>query len=922
MINYYSTILCLSYHSSFDRSSSFAHEEHEGFTSKEFEARAENKENRSDANHRVDDQLEGKVMANDISVDSLDMSFGNNTSELLMKCTEQDKKNYTIAFEGSINASQEFMDLNQQKRLSHFIKSNSQLNYMTNLQNNRKMIRSEYLNTARDRSKINDRINHNINCKSDRLILDIDRSIAKLSQSIPNMKSLMGRTAECRIPYCPVSGFMPLYDLQSSQSTNSHSSSSEFSPPRSLVKMFLQNRTSPLSSGQISPSLSYESHSQESASGNTSDSSFRPNYYNGLETNNNIDFDSENGILKTGLTEEEILSNEENFPKNRYRFDSQKCPYSLKHTFPIKEVDETMSDSSNTDINMSSIDGFELNTHFSDMNKNAIHSHNYINKSNNVLNDKYSNTSNPNALRTSSSTQSMNNTKEMNSTSSGYISTRFGFESLNAVNNRAKHQKYYSTATTRTTSTQIPVHIEDKEVQASLLTDNSLKFVVRENANAKHTNGPTMTSESPHEYKKPLYVYYPNYSLPDLSFLEEILEVQCDNKPKTVYLSPTKHQLPNRVSVPVKMRQTNGSKSKCRPKSYTDYETLSKQNFSHIKDWDSLNILLPNEFKEFIQKTQNVANPKTDTNNSNNSYKESDIKNNSYVRMRSHKSNVQLTDSNHYLNRGHSRTKRYSLQEPYSAFSQQQTECCNTSNVNIGCISRSQTMPNCRNACHCHQHCYHNCCHSCCHSPCHSPSNASAKPFPQTSSFDINMSSIDKLCQLLAMDLSFKKMMNIINGQNSSANLHNFETVPEVKEEYLFNNNNNNSEDILQNKSVEEMSNKDGSNFKELRKHWETLATSPGSSTNTLTHSLPKKESNETKEKPKDSKDSCEKPVVAKKPQLVLRRPLSYNTRPTTLNTKNPVISHRKSMIPVPKSGQTKSPTVFGTKIKSNIAFK
>jgi hypothetical protein len=313
LINYYSTILCLSYHSSFDRSSSFAHEEHEGFTSKEFEARAENKENRSDANHRVDDQLEGKVMANDISVDSLDMSFGNNTSELLMKCTEQDKKNYTIAFEGSINASQEFMDLNQQKRLSHFIKSNSQLNYMTNLQNNRKMIRSEYLNTARDRSKINDRINHNINCKSDRLILDIDRSIAKLSQSIPNMKSLMGRTAECRIPYCPVSGFMPLYDLQSSQSTNSHSSSSEFSPPRSLVKMFLQNRTSPLSSGQISPSLSYESHSQESASGNTSDSSFRPNYYNGLETNNNIDFDSENGILKTGLTEEEILSIEEVF---------------------------------------------------------------------------------------------------------------------------------------------------------------------------------------------------------------------------------------------------------------------------------------------------------------------------------------------------------------------------------------------------------------------------------------------------------------------------------------------------------------------------------------------------------------------------------------------------------------------------------
>jgi len=77
--------------------------------------------------------------------------------------------------------------------------------------------------------------------------------------------------------------------------------------------------------------------------------------------------------------------------------------------------------------------------------------------------------------------------------------------------------------------------------------------------------------------------------------------------------------------------------------------------------------------------------------------------------------------------------------------------------------------------------------------------------------------------------------MNIINGQNVVPNRPNCEPVPEVQEEYILNNINNNYGDVQQNNSVQDMSNKDGSNFKELRQRWESLATSPGSSTNTLT---------------------------------------------------------------------------------------
>ena len=822
-----------------------------------------------------------KSNPNDISVDSLDMSL--DTSKLLLKCTEKDNKNYTIAFEGSIAGSQVLSDSNPQQRSRSNRSDFSDSDYLSNEVNNRKMTKSEHSTQFLPKNRTKDQINRNLNKKSG-FVLEIDKSVEKLTQSIPDMNSMQKMNSHYRLPYCPVSGFIPLYDLQSSQSSNSHSSGSEFSPPRSLVRMFIQNR-SPLSSQPISPALSYESRSQESTSGNASDS-FRPIYYNILE----LTREANNNILLENRTpnEDQKISFDDNFSKNKMRFD-------LKQTFPIKEVDENISDSS-TDINMTSVE-----TNLSDLNKNPLNMFTNIQNENNIRkeSEKYSFCANPHQMST--------NTCNSNTNRSGIqMHTRFGVQNMNS----AKKQRIYSSiSNTRTASTQHSPNIQS-------LTGDHFTY-----PKPVPTNAPILTPESPNDPKKAFYVYYPNYSLPDLSFLEQIIE-EKSSSPQTIYISPTKYQTPNRNSVSVQMRQNSTSKS--RPKSLTDFENLSKQNFEHIKDWDSLNILLPNEFKELFQKTNNVSNIRNDAN------LESDPKceetlfnvNANNVRMRSHRSNGQLaSNTSVHSNRTYVRNKRYSLQEyPYSRVCEPRTDCHNNShNMPTSCMTRSTTMPDYHNSCHCHQYCCHTCCHSCCRTPRQSPSTD--KPFGQTSFGDINTNSIDKLCQLLAMDLSFKKLMNIINGPNVPPNRSNLESVVETKENPMNSNVNNNMvQDLDQKSSTSE--GEESLQFKELKKRWESLATvSPtdvkfmanGSNTD-YTNKDFKTTSNQTSS---NLNKNSVKPEIARKPKLVLRRPQSSIPRPTTLNTENPTHSHRKSLIPVPKSGQTKSPVVYAPKIKS-----
>lgn len=82
--------------------------------------------------------------------------------------------------------------------------------------------------------------------------------------------------------------------------------------------------------------------------------------------------------------------------------------------------------------------------------------------------------------------------------------------------------------------------------------------------------------------QKPVYVLYPDYSLPSLDFLNN--REQDFSK---VLLYPQKF-------VPFE------NKHKSRPFSCNDIEMLKKRGFSHIKDWPSLTFLLPEEYRQIL----------------------------------------------------------------------------------------------------------------------------------------------------------------------------------------------------------------------------------------------------------------------------------------------------------------------------------
>lgn len=83
------------------------------------------------------------------------------------------------------------------------------------------------------------------------------------------------------------------------------------------------------------------------------------------------------------------------------------------------------------------------------------------------------------------------------------------------------------------------------------------------------------------EVQKPVYVLYPNYVLPNLDFLNE--------------------KQPDFTKVLLIPQRATSTAPKKRPFSCNDLETLKRRGVGHIKDWDSLNFLLPQDCKEILQ---------------------------------------------------------------------------------------------------------------------------------------------------------------------------------------------------------------------------------------------------------------------------------------------------------------------------------
>ncbi|XP_015176459.1 PREDICTED: uncharacterized protein LOC107066398 isoform X1 [Polistes dominula] len=133
----------------------------------------------------------------------------------------------------------------------------------------------------------------------------------------------------------------------------------------------------------------------------------------------------------------------------------------------------------------------------------------------------------------------------------------------------------------KTTGIQAMVETEDNEVQTSII------YKV-----PAEKDSPSIRETIVN--KRPVYVVYPNYTLPDLSFLN-IKDTKLDNvalKPQCYDKSKAGWKHSNRCS---------------RPFSCNDIDALKQRGFSHVKDWESLTFLLPTEYKKILHDVPEVS---------------------------------------------------------------------------------------------------------------------------------------------------------------------------------------------------------------------------------------------------------------------------------------------------------------------------
>lgn len=147
----------------------------------------------------------------------------------------------------------------------------------------------------------------------------------------------------------------------------------------------------------------------------------------------------------------------------------------------------------------------------------------------------------------------------------------------------------------KSTSTHVECNRLDKSMQTSSIQlstmsiDRDLLKIVEPSFLEKLKEG---------DCEKPVFVLYPNYTLPDISFLNGRANIFLN--PLKVNVSPKSSQIKrNRLQVKGK-----------RPFSCNDLEVLKKKGLGHIKDWDSLNFLLPTECKQMLSELPELMHTK------------------------------------------------------------------------------------------------------------------------------------------------------------------------------------------------------------------------------------------------------------------------------------------------------------------------
>ena len=235
---------------------------------------------------------------------------------------------------------------------------------------------------------------------------------------------------------------------------------------------------------------------------------------------------------------------------------------------------------------------------------------------------------------TGGSSKFLDNDNTSGSAGTGSSCSRFGYmmeESWN--NNRNPNPNPFRIRTKfdrarPTTTTQIAEAI--KKSRSIQVQTSSIKLIPKriENEHHYYQNHQAQSQQRNHQSpstpssccgtpKKSVYVCFPSYTLPDLQFLKKGL-ARADNSDgctqPEVYLLPQKYKLPpqreggsDQAVIGVTAATAGNSRGSRsggggrRPMSCNDIEDLRKRGLSHVRDWPSLNFLLPREYQSILE---------------------------------------------------------------------------------------------------------------------------------------------------------------------------------------------------------------------------------------------------------------------------------------------------------------------------------
>ncbi|GAB6019332.1 hypothetical protein CHUAL_000926 [Chamberlinius hualienensis] len=573
------------------------------------------------------------------SIDSLDCD-SYDEQELILTC-QTNVDNYTIAFEGSLSRDSEDSDYhdeavvcetsdteswtnsNHRQPLPHFKLRNSD-------SVDGSLVQSDFVYTTwtklRHLSPTGYQKHHKQHQQQRHLrptsVANSTAATCNKSQSLPNLSRKTNLASSLKISQLNVSTngslilgesqrCIPLYDVSTS-SINSPSSSS--SQSLSLMRLFMQNRASGSSCNSSTGPIGSISHSMSSGTLQ------HQTDFLSLPTDSNLLSDRLQCFLNTKLTnnngefnlQQDMATDPQLSPSNHAAF--KRRPVSPLSS-PIEEVDESENTTTtsnkctqNTIKNKNSDDSIEENSAnelemdvirtcvtggaFNELTQGTQTSGNNISGNNN---------SHPNAMIyiTNNNVQRGDSGVSLSSACTSYGEHKI--ERRLSPRHTANKPSNSSVAITMfaTRGTQLPVHVCDEAIQTSHKGE-WLERIMAKCSNSE-TQLPSMNKsendvdkDSKDEVKSEsssrsatIYVCYPNYSLPDLGFLKELKTDEVDAEVK---LSPKKANAPKKSSV--------------RPKSCPGLEHLQPNitaDLARIRDWDSLNVLLPKEIKDMLK---------------------------------------------------------------------------------------------------------------------------------------------------------------------------------------------------------------------------------------------------------------------------------------------------------------------------------